>query len=291
MQAGFIHIRGHKLWYSVYGEQKPATPVLVIHGGPGFLSMPQVVCDLAAERPVYFYDQLGCGKSDRAADKNEYNLDYYVRELDEVRQRLTPASVFLMGFSWGTALACAYLIKMRPEKVSGAVLCGPLLSTIRWDADQRENIALMPEDVRQDILDGEARADYGERYQSAMMTYYERHVCRLKPWPDYLQESFGQLNMDVYQTMWGPSEFTITGSLRDLDLVPDLGKIGQAVLLVCGDRDEAGVKTVKDYQMAFPQAQMTVIPRAAHLHHIEQPEIFKTVVRSFLAEVDGPAAV
>ncbi|MBN1191784.1 MAG: proline iminopeptidase-family hydrolase [Dehalococcoidales bacterium] len=282
---GNITVGSKNIWYSVYGRAQKGVPLLVIHGGPGFLSMPQVVSDLAFERPVYFYDQLGCGKSEKAGDKSFYALDYYVRELNEVRQRLVPDSVILMGFSWGTALASAWVLKMKPEKVKGLVLCGPLLSTPRWESDQRDNIAHMPGNIRKAIEDGEARGEYSQSYQNAMMEYYQRHVCRLEPWPDFLQEALSMLNMDVYRTMWGPSEFTVSGSLKYLDLVPALKDIQQPVLLVCGDRDEAGVKTVKDFQTAFPNAQMAVIPGASHLHHIEQPEIFKAAVSGFLKTI------
>lgn len=187
-----------------------------------------------------------------------------------------------MGFSWGTALACSYMLWKMPAGVTGLILCGPYLSTARWDADQRENISHMPDNTRKAIEAGEKTADYSENYQAAMMEYYKKHVCRLEPWPEYLQEAFAKLNMDVYQTLWGPSEFTITGTLQNLDLLPDLHRIKQPVLLVCGDQDEAGVKTVKDYQMDFPDARMAVIPKASHLHQIEQPQIFKTIVTAFL---------
>jgi proline iminopeptidase len=211
----------------------------------------------------------------------------YVRELGEVRRKLGLARVYLMGFSWGTALACAYMLDREPAGVEGLVLCGPYLSTARWDGDQRANIARMPEEVRMAIEEGERKADYGDPYQAAMMEYYRRHVCRLDPWPDSLQKALSRLNPNVYQTLWGPSEFTITGTLRDLDLLPDLHRISRPVLLVCGDADEAGVKTVKDYQMAFPDARMAVIPHASHLHQIEQPRIFKAVVRGFLRQNGG----
>jgi proline iminopeptidase len=283
MREGFLKIDGHKIWYSAYGEGKKGTPLLVLHGGPGFLSMPEVVRDLASDRPVFFYDQYGCGRSGRAPAKADYSVKGYVRELDGVRRELGLGSFYLMGFSWGTALACSYLLDKKTAGVKGLILCGPYLSTARWDADQRENIARMPPKVRKAIEEGEAKADYGEPYQSAMMDYYRKHVCRLDPWPDSLQKAFSQLNPDVYQTLWGPSEFTITGTLKDLDLLPDLHRIQEPVLLVCGDADEAGVKTVKDYQTAFTNARMAVIPKASHLHHIEQPEIFKTVVRNFLS--------
>jgi proline iminopeptidase len=287
MHEGFLMINGHRIWYSVYGEAKKGTPLLVLHGGPGFLSMPEVVRDLASDRPVYFYDQYGCGRSDRAQDRADYTVKGYVRELGEVRRKLGLARVYLMGFSWGTALACAYMLDREPAGVEGLVLCGPYLSTARWDGDQRANIARMPEEVRMAIEEGERKADYGDPYQAAMMEYYRRHVCRLDPWPDSLQKALSRLNPNVYQTLWGPSEFTITGTLRDLDLLPDLHRISRPVLLVCGDADEAGVKTVKDYQMAFPDARMAVIPHASHLHQIEQPRIFKAVVRGFLRQNGG----
>ncbi len=287
MREGFLKIDGHRIWYSAYGEAKKGTPLMVLHGGPGFLSMPEVVRDLASDRPVFFYDQYGCGRSDRAPDRADYTVKGYVRELGEVRRKLGLNRVYLMGFSWGTALACAYMLDRRPAGVEGLVLCGPYLSTTRWNADQRANIARMPGEVRKAIEEGERKADYSDSYQAAMMEYYRRHVCRLDPWPASLQKAFFRLNPDVYQTLWGPSEVTITGTLRDLDLLPDLHRIGQPVLLVCGDADEAGVKTVKDYQMAFPDARMAVIPQASHLHVLEQPRLFKEVVRSFLRQDRG----
>ena len=88
MREDFIETAAGKLWYSVYGEEKKGVPLLVVHGGPGFVSMPQTVSDFAKERPVYFYDQLGCGNSDRAKDNNYYSVENYVNELEEVRGKL-----------------------------------------------------------------------------------------------------------------------------------------------------------------------------------------------------------
>lgn len=282
MREGFLKLGKGNIWYSVYGEGKKGIPILAIHGGPGFLSMPEVVCDLAVDRPVYFYDQLGCGRSDKALDPREYSLENYIEELAEVRTQLGLASVYLMGFSWGTALACAYALQKGLAGIAGLILCGPYLSTSLWDNDQRANIARMPETSRKAIVDGERTRDFGEAYQNAMMEYYERHVCRLSPWPDFLQEAFSRLNPEVYNSMWGMSEFTISGSLRDLNLVPSLHRLAVPVLLVCGDNDEADPRTVKEYQLSFPDADMAVIPGASHLHHLEQPEIFKTIVGDFL---------
>ena len=286
MREGALETANGNIWYSVYGESRQKTPILVIHGGPGFISMSDGLERLWKDRPVYFYDQLGCGNSDRAADRGFYSVENYVAELARVRTALKLDEVYLMGFSWGCALACAYMLDRQPKGVKGILLCAPYLSSPAWDADQRRNIALMPPEIRVAIETGEATGDFGDTYQAAMMVYYEKHVCLLSPWPPSLQKAFSRLNVDVYNTMWGASEFTMTGKLKDYDLTPRLPEIAHPILLTCGDRDEAGVKTVKDFQQCFPNARMAVIPQASHLHQLERPEIFATVIKDFLRDVD-----
>lgn len=104
-----------------------------------------------------------------------------MEELAEERERLGLESVYLMGFSWGTALACAYTLQRGLTGIAGLILCGPYLCMARWDRDQRANIARMPEAERKAIEDGESRGDFGEAYQNAMMVYYAWHVWRLSP--------------------------------------------------------------------------------------------------------------
>jgi proline iminopeptidase len=282
MKKSIINTKNGKIWYSVYGEKKKGIPLLVLHGGPGFLSMPEVVKNLSNERPVYFYDQLGCGRSDRAADKSYYSVTNYIEELVQVRKKLGLKETYLMGFSWGTMLTCSYLLEKKPKGIKGLILSGPYLSSRRWHADQRENIANLAPGLRKIIEEAEIKKDYGKKYESAMIAYYQKHVCRLRPWPKYLKDAFSRLNMDVYLTMWGPSEFTITGTLKNYDLLAQLNKIKQPVLLTCGDYDEAGVKTVKDYQLAFKNASMAVLPNSSHTHHLEKPDLFLQIVRSFI---------
>ncbi|MDD4956299.1 MAG: proline iminopeptidase-family hydrolase [Candidatus Omnitrophica bacterium] len=282
MRDGYIETRNGRIWYSVYGEGTRGTPLLVLHGGPGFLSMPEVVSELSDTRPVYFYDQLGCGRSGRATDRSFYSVEHYVDELAQIREFLKLGEVYLMGFSWGTMLACSYMLEKKPEGVKGLILCGPYLSSPRWHDDQRAYIEQMPPDMKSAIKDAERAGDYGKRYQDAVMSYYHRHVCRLDPWPEYLQEALSELNMDVYLTMWGPSEFTINGALKDRDLMGRLNEIKAPVLLVSGEHDEAAAGTVAEYREAFPDSDMIVIPDASHLHHLEKPELFLKTVRDFL---------
>ncbi len=277
-----------RIWVGSYGRDESRVPLLVLHGGPGFFSMPREVCDLADERPVIFYDQLGCGRSDRPADTSCFCVEHYVEELAAVREALGLNRLHIMGHSWGAMLAAEYVLRLQFEGVFSLVLCGPLLSAPVWERDQRRYVNQLPPDSVSIIEDAEREGRFdGEDYQRVMMDYYQRHVCRLDPWPDDLLEAVGRLNTDIYTTMWGPSEFTITGTLKGADLLPRLPEIKQPTLLVCGEHDEAIPSTVQTCRDALPHGEMAVIPNASHFHHLEQPEIFRAIVREFFARTES----
>src|SRR4051795_6580647 len=65
---GYINVDGGKVWYRVTGKNSKI-PILVLHGGPGFPGYYLKPLDaLGKDRQVIFYDQLGCGRSDRITD-------------------------------------------------------------------------------------------------------------------------------------------------------------------------------------------------------------------------------
>jgi len=282
----YIDTEHGRVWACIYGEQTEGVPLLVLHGGPGFLSMPKEISDLASARPVIFYDQLGCGRSDRPNDHSLYTVEHYVHELAQVRERLGIERLYLMGISWGAMLAAEYILRGRPEGVRCLILCGPLLSVPLWERDQRKHLSQMPHEAIRVVAAAEASGDFGEDYQRVMMDYYQRHICRLAPWPDDLMEAFGKLNMDVYLNMWGPSEFTTTGTLKGADLLPRLPEIKQPTLLICGEHDEAAPETVRMYRDRLPRGEMAVMPNASHCHHLEQPALFRSTVIDFMARVE-----
>ena len=119
------------------------------------------------------------------------------------------------------------------------------------------------------------------------MAYYRKHVCRLDPWPEDLLEAFGKLNPEIYGRMWGKSEFTVTGTLKDADLTDRLGEIRVPVLLAGGEYDEAPPETLGEFRDRFPDATLAVIPGASHTPMLEEPDLFRGAVNSFLETVEA----
>jgi proline-specific peptidase len=284
MTEGCIEVPGGKVWYKAIGEQHDATPLLCLHGGPGFThNYLDPLEALASRRPVIFYDQLGCGNSERPADDGLWTVDRFVEELVQVRAALHLDDLYLFGSSWGGMLAMQYVLDRRPP-LRGLILCGSPASMPRWVADCADLLARQPDEIRKIIADHEASGFTAcPEYQSAILGFYREHVCRLDPWPAGLERSFAQAGYDVYTTMNGPSEFSVTGTLRTWDVMDRLPEIAVPALLIGGRHDECRPEHLAEMHRRIPGSRLEIIEDASHLCFAEQPAEFTRIIESFLS--------
>ena len=119
-------------------------------------------------------------------------------------------------------LAVEYMLRKQPTGVRSLILSGPYLSS-PWGQGPALLDRSATQKIKQTILECEANKDFTHPdYQEAVMAFYRRHLCRMDPWPAELLESMEGMGVAVYQYMWGPSEFTLTGTLKEADLTPRL---------------------------------------------------------------------
>lgn len=286
MKEGFIDLPGGKTWYQVFGYDKPGIPLIIIHGGPaGAHNYLQPLNQLAADRPVVFYDQLGCGmsKQNNPEDSSLWTIETYVNELHMLIRHLEFEEVHLLAQSWGSIVAVEYILRIKNPAIKSLILSGPILNSEMWIKDQSVYLSALDESLQKIIRDCEASGIYNsEEYQNAMAVYYGKHVCRLNPWPECLNATFRNMNPEIYLYMWGPSEFKCTGTLKSYNALDDLKKIEIPVLLTCGEFDEAAPASVKYYQSKFRNAEIYIFQDASHEHHLEKPEEYFSVLRKFL---------
>jgi len=281
---GFVQVPGGRIWYRVVGEG-PGIPLVVLHGGPGAPSYYLAsLARLAAERPVIFYDQLGAGRSDQPTDTTLWRIDRFMAELDSLRAHLGLREIHLLGHSWGSMLATDYLLA-RPAGVRSAILASPALSTARWELDADSLIATLPDSIQQAIATHEAAGTFtAPAYQAAVNEFYRRYLTR-RGGPE-VDSTFARFGAGVYSYMWGPSEFTATGTLRSYDRTSRLRELRLPVLYTAGEFDEARPSTVRYYQSLTPGAQFALIPGSAHLTTVDAPEAFADTVSRFLRSVE-----
>jgi proline-specific peptidase len=286
--VSYIDVPGGRVWYKITGERHDATPLLCLHGGPGFThNYLEALEGLADRRPVIFYDQLGCGNSDRPADPALWTVDRFVEELAVVRAALRLDDLHLFGSSWGGMLAMQYVLDRRPA-LRSLTLCGSPASMPRWITDCAELLAQQPRDVRTTIGEHEASGFTAcPEYQAAILGFYREHVCRMNPWPAGLERSFAEAGYPVYHAMNGPSEFTVTGTLKTWDVMDRLGEIDMPTLLVGGRHDECRPSHLEEMHRRIGGSQLAIIEDAAHLCFAEQPVQFNALVNSFLDRVES----
>ena len=287
---GYIEVPGGSVWYEIVGSGS-ATPLLLLHGGPG---APSRYLDplrgLADERPVIFYDQLGGGKSDRPEDPSLWTIERFVQELQAVRDALGLDEVHLFGHSWGTMLGVEYMLS-GPEGVQSLILASPALDIPRWLEDTNRLKGQLPIEIQEAIdLHEAAGTTDSEEYQAATMEFYRRHLCRRDPWPVELEEAFANLGWDVYTTMWGPSEFHATGTLADFDVTDRLAEITVPTLFTAGRYDEATPETTAWFQSLVPGSSLSIFEESAHMTMLDEPERYNEVLRDFLREVEASEA-
>jgi proline-specific peptidase len=124
-------------------------------------------------------------------------------------------------------------------------------------------------------------------YEIAGMAFMRRHVCRMAWLPLVLCQDFLARNQQVYETMWGPSEFFATGLLADWNIEPRLGEIDVPTLIVSGRYDEATPAQQQRLKDGITGSQWTVLEHSAHLTFIEEPDRYREVVTAFLDAVEA----
>lgn len=288
IQEGYIPVTGGLVWYQAVNPGD-GIPLLTLHGGPG---SPHDYLEplerLANERPIIFYDQLGCGKSERPDDTMLWKRNRFVEELDQIRQALNLEQVHLFGHSWGSMLAIDYALT-KPDGLMSLILASPALSIPRWLKDMEAYRKSLPTDVQQILEEHESNdTTDSEDYQRAAMEFYQRYLCRLHPWPESLERTIAGEGTIVYNAMWGPSEFFMTGNLLNYDCTTELGKIDIPTLFTCGRYDEATPETTAWYQSLLPQSEIAVFEQSAHMPHLEEMEHYLQTVRNFLRRVEQP---
>jgi proline-specific peptidase len=286
-EEGTVEVDGYRIWYSRVGEG--AVPLLTLHGGPGaghdYLESLEA---LAENRTVVYYDQLGCGRSDRPDDPSLWKMERFVDEVDTVRRALGLEHVHLLGQSWGGWLAIEYMLS-GARGVLGLVLASTSASISQFVTEAERLKAALPPEVYETLRRYE---DAGELhhpdYEDAVMEFYRRHLCRLDPWPDPLVRSVENLDGNqVYETMNGPNEFFVIGNLKDWNRTERLGEIRVPTLVTVGRYDEITPACAKTLHRGIPGSKMRVFEESAHVAHLEETEAYVAAVADFLARVEA----
>jgi len=200
--------------------------LLVVHGGPGISdhkesfeglksAVHQCHWDENCVSVVVFYDQLGCGKSDKPTFiEDDYSLESYVEELHQVVnsviERHAGSPICILGHSWGGQILLEFLLSSKP--IEPSVICGIVSNTAlnmhSYEQKQKDLRASLEEATRQ---------------------YYEQEEEKMS--------ADKSVNSLIYKNLIGIADTQITGKMKGWEVLTRLSKLQHPCLFISGDDD------------------------------------------------------
>lgn len=291
---GRAPFRGYETWYRVSGDLGSGKlPMVILHGGPGVAHNYVDAYRLLARdgRAVIHYDQLGCGNSTLLPEKGAefWTPQLFIDELENLVDHLGIRGGFhVLGQSWGGMLGAEYAV-LQPVGLASLTIANSPASMKLWVEEANRLRADLPQDVQDTLTRHETAGttDHAD-YQAATMVFYERHVCRVVPFPPEVTASFEQAarNPTVYTLMNGPNEFHVIGTLKTWSVIDRLSAIDVPTLIISGRYDEATPATVQPFKDGIKGARWEIFEQSSHMPHVEEQEDCMRVVGDFLNQND-----
>ena len=257
--------------YKVWTKKMGSGPVkvLLLHGGPGFShdyleAMESFLPQAGIE--MYYYDQLGCGNSDRPDDPSLWTLERYTEEVEEVRRGLGLEQFVLYGHSWGGILAMEYALKHQ-QHLRGLVISNMTAGTKSYLKRTAALKLMLPPAKLARLNALEAKQDYDspEYTQIMMEDLYPKMICRIQPWPEPVTRAFRVSNEAIYNQMQGKSEFLVTGNLKDWERWDRLHEIKVKALTIGAQHDEMDPDDMRRMATLMQHATSVICPNGSHM--------------------------
>lgn len=278
----FITFRGYQVWYRLVEpvqKQPGKLPLLCLHGGPGiphdYLEPLEAIA--ATGRRVIFYDQLGCGNSQKVPDPQVYSIDFFKEELAAVRSALGLDRIHLLGQSWGGCLALEHALTL-PTGLCSLILASTPSSTRQFIEEAYRLMEELPLEVQEILQKHEAAGTTQDpEYEGAMAVFNHFYLCRLDPWPACLIRAYEKAGQ----------EFRGAGKIIDWNVTERLGEIQVPTLLLSGRYDEVTPACVETTHKGIAGSEWVIFEESSHMLHLEETERFLEVLSAFLSRVEA----
>lgn len=278
---GVISFRDHRVWYRIIQperEEPGKIPLLCLHGGPGiphdYLEPLEALANMG--RRVIFYDQLGCGNSDRAKSADLYSIDLFKDELVAIRNALNLDRVHLFGQSWGGCLALEHALS-RPTGLESLILASTPASIQQFVTEAYSLMNELPADIQKIIQQHEAAGTTQDpEYKQAIEVFNQTFLCRLNPWPSCLTTAYSKAG----------TEFRGAGKIIDWNAEHRLSEISVPTLLLSGKYDEVTPACVEKLKQGISSSEWVIFEDSSHMPHLEETERFLQVLDEFLSRVE-----
>jgi pimeloyl-ACP methyl ester carboxylesterase len=261
---------GVQLFYRKVGTGGPTA--VYLHGGPASLADGGYSLDaLAAGRTLIAFNQRSGGRSQLIDDPKRRSAEYYIRDLEALRQHFGIKQMTLIGQSWGAMLAALYAAR-HPETVTRLLLLSPAPPAARfWPERQAKTAAAIggPGVQRLAELEREMRTAPDEKVATLcresieiIFRAYLNDVSALRRMPvGYCDFSPAALRYEL--------DAPALLAMGDFDLLAGLARLQQPALVVEGADTKVPMNATRAWADAFPNGRLLLVPGASHMTWLE----------------------
>lgn len=267
-----IAVNGVNYHVETAGEGRP---LLLLHGFTGSVrTWDRFVPDWSRLWRTVAVDLIGHGGTDAPEDPDRYTMEQTVRDLTGILDALGIAEAAVLGYSMGGRAALS-LAMLQPDRVSGLILesTSPGLETPEErQARIRQDEALAERILREGL---ERFVDYWENLPL---------FAGLKRLPPELQQRIRDQRLSN-RPLGLANSLRGMGTGRQPSWWASLRSLPMPVLLLAGEQDAKFMDIAGRMGSAIPHATFVAVPNAGHTVHVEQAELFDTIVKEFLSGI------
>jgi 3-oxoadipate enol-lactonase len=261
--SGYADLNGAHLYYEMAGE---GHPLVLIHGGDFNCRMWDDQFSLFAQSyRVIRYDARGYGKTTTA------EVDFsHIDDLYGLLNFLNVDKACLLGQSWAGGLVIDFTLQ-HSDRVNAVIVIAPSLGGYEFTSEPYQRYAIQIGDAfKQEDTDRIVKI-----YTQTWIAGSGRSLDEVNPTVvEQIREMFIQA-----LAMPEPPES------QPLD-PPAVGRLGEITVptgIIVGDQDLPDFFAIAEFmEKHIPHAKKVIIPGAAHMVNMEEPEIFNQTVLDFL---------
>jgi 2-succinyl-6-hydroxy-2,4-cyclohexadiene-1-carboxylate synthase len=254
-------------------ETEGSGPDLVLlHGFSGSVrSWDDARPKLAANARVISIDLIGHGDSSAPDDPARYSLDWSARDLTALLDLLGLQAVHLLGYSMGGRVALHFAVQ-APARVKTLILesASPGMSD---DADRVRRVAsdaALADRIARDGIEA-----FVAEWEAQPLLRAAPHVGAAARQRQRAQR-MGNRIVGLANSLRG------MGAGQQQPVWSRLGELSMPVLLIVGERDQRYRELAARMLASLPRADLAAVLEAGHTVHLDQPEAFVGLVKTWV---------
>lgn len=250
-----------------YMEEGQGVPIIFIHGvGLDLNIWSEQVKALSSKYRVICYDMMGHGKS--ACPLGPYNLEHFVKQLDDLFAYLNLSEAHLIGFSMGGLVAQSYTLS-NPHKVSSLTI---MSSVSKRSKEQREGILARVEQVEKQGHKATIEAAIQRWFSKP---FVENHTETVKQIQKCLENNHPDAYLSAYRVF----------ATADEELYEKLERIKCPTLIITGELDQGSTPEMAELMAkVIPHSEVVIFPGIKHMLPIEAAESLNQLLLSRLSK-------